>query len=141
MDFKQLTEKETWLQLLDQVKETAETVADKAQTGAAMVACKADDAIARARLQRRMKDLEEEIDLQLAEIGALVYATHTGTPSDSREMQEILTYIDGLYQELDAHERQLRMMQGFVYCPVCGAENPGANAFCQDCGKNLTDED
>ena len=112
----------------------------KAKHSAATVSRKTEDAMLSTKLRRQIRDLEEEIDLQLAEVGALVYATHTGTPSSSQEMQQILTYIDGLYQELDAHERQLRMMQGFLYCPVCGAENPGTNAFCQECGKDLSDE-
>ena len=112
----------------------------RVRQGAAAVSRKTEDAVLGAKLRRRIRDLEEEIDLQLAEVGALVYATHTGTPSDSQEMQEILTYIDGLFEELEGHERQLRIMAGARFCPACGQENAPEHAFCQDCGKSLAEE-
>lgn len=112
----------------------------KAKQGAAAVSQKTGDAVLAAKLQKRVKDLEEEIDLQLAEVGALVYATHTGNPSNTGEMQEILEYIDGLYEEIAGHERQLLLMQGFQACPACEAVNAPENAFCQECGKSLKEE-
>ena len=117
------------------------TTKAKVAQGAATISQKAEDVTLTAKLRRRIRDLEEEIDLQLAEVGALVYATHTGTPSSSQEMQDILTYIDGLFEELEGHERQLKiMMKGAKFCKNCGQENAPENAFCQDCGKSLTDE-
>ena len=117
------------------------TTKAKALQSAAAVSRKTEDAVLTAKLHRRIRDLEEEIDLQLAEVGALVYATHTGTPSDSGEMQEILSYIDGLFEELDGHERQLKIMKGAKFCESCGQENAPENAFCQDCGKSLVGEE
>lgn len=112
----------------------------KAKQGAAVVKEKTGDAVLSAKLQKRVKDLEDEIDLQLAEVGALVYATHTGHPSDSGEMQEILEYIDTLYEEIAGHEYQLMLMQGWQVCPACEAMNAPENAFCQECGKSLKEE-
>lgn len=112
----------------------------KAKEGAAVVSQKTGDAVLAAKIQKRVKDLEEEIDLQLAEVGALVYATHTGTPSNTSEMQEILEYIDGLYEEIEGHERQLLLMQGYQFCPACDEANAPENAFCQECGKSLKEE-
>ncbi len=111
-----------------------------AKKGAAVVKEKTGDAVLTARLQKRIKDLEDEIDLQLAEVGALVYATHTGHPGDTAEMQTILEYIDGLYEEISGHEQQLLLMQGFTACPACEALNAPENAFCHECGKNLKEE-
>ena len=112
----------------------------KARQGAAVVKEKTGDAVLNAKLQKRVKDLEDEIDLQLAEVGALVYATHTGHPSDTGEMQEILEYIDTLYEEIAGHERQLMLMQGWQFCPACEAVNEPEHAFCRECGKNLKEE-
>ena len=112
----------------------------KARKGAAAVKEKTGDALLMARLQKRVKDLEDEIDLQLAEVGALIYATHTGHPSESGEMQEILEYIDTLYEEVAGHERQLALMHGWQLCAGCEAVNPPENAFCQECGRNLKEE-
>lgn len=113
------------------------TLLDTAKHRAERGAAAANDAVLAAKLRRRVRDLEEEIDLQLAEVGALVYATHTGEPSDTGEMQEILSYIDGLYEELAGHEEQLLLMAGYRPCPDCQTMNAPENGFCQECGKKL----
>jgi len=120
--------------LLAKTKLSAADVTDAARTGMAAVNGKAADTIACAKLHRAINDLEDEIDLQLCDIGRLVYATHIGNPSDSEEIQKILTYVDGLYEEIAAHEEELDRLQGSRICSVCGAENAPDNVYCQDCG-------
>ena len=123
--------------LLSRTKEGAVNVTEAARTGVAAMSVKAGDTIAAAKLHRVINDLEEEIDLQLCDIGRLIYATHIGNPSDSDEIQKILTYVDGLYEEIAAHEEELDLLQGIRICPVCGGENSAANVYCQDCGQPL----
>ena len=101
---------------------------------------RAEEAVNRIQLRRTIRDLEEEIGLQLREVGELVYATHRGTPSDSEDIQEILEYVDSLREELEAHQRELRTLAGVRFCPACGEENDGANAFCHNCGQPLSGE-
>ena len=120
--------------LFAKTKGSASGVADAARSGMAAMSIKAGDAIACARLHRAINDLEDEIDLQLCDIGRLVYATHIGNPSDSEEIQQILTYVDGLYEEIAAHEEELERLQGSRVCGVCGAANAPENVYCQDCG-------
>ena len=127
MDIKKLKEKKSWKQLITQVKQSP-------------AGRKAEDTLSHMKLQRRIRDLEEEIALQMQTLGEMIYDTHRGTPSTSTEMQLVLEYVDSLYEEIEAHRRQIRMMQGFRFCAACGAENAEANAFCQDCGKSLTEE-
>ena len=115
-------------------KASAADVTEAARTGVAAVGLKANDTLACAKLHRAINELEEEIDLQLCDIGRLVYATHIGNPSDSEEIQKILTYVDGLYEEIAAHEEELDRLQGSRICSICGAENAPDNVYCQDCG-------
>ena len=61
----------------------------------------------RVRLTREIKDIQEEIDIQMQEVGEIIYASHRGRPSDSGEIQRILEYVDGLYEELAAHREEL----------------------------------
>lgn len=61
----------------------------------------------RVRLTREIKDIQEEIDIQMQEVGEIIYAAHRGRPSDSGEIQRILEYVDGLYEELAAHREEL----------------------------------
>ena len=120
--------------LFTRTRGSASGVADAARSGMAAMSVKAGDAIACAKLHRAINDLEDEIDLQLCDIGRLVYATHIGNPSDSDEIQQILTYVDGLYEEIAAHEEELERLQGSRVCGVCGAANAPENVYCQDCG-------
>ena len=113
---------------------SAADVSDAAHSGMSEVSSRVSDTIACAKLHRAINDLEDEIDLQLCDIGRLVYATHIGTPSDSEEIQKILTYVDGLYEEIAAHEDELDHLRGVRVCGVCGAENAYDNIYCQDCG-------
>ena len=120
--------------LLAKTRGSASGVADAARSGMAAMSVRAGDAIACAKLHRAINDLEDEIDLQLCDIGRLIYATHIGNPSDSDEIQKILTYVDGLYEEIAAHEEELERLQGSRICGVCGAVNAPENVYCQDCG-------
>ena len=71
-------------------------------------------------------------------VGELIYATHRGTPSDSQAVQEILEYVDGLYEELEGHQQQLKLLRGLLLCGACGAENGGGNVYCHNCGQPLS---
>ena len=117
---------------------TAADVTEVARTGMAAMSVKANDAIACAKLHRAINELEDEIDLQLCDIGRLIYGTHIGNPSDSDEIQKILEYVDGLYEEIAAHEQELDALQGICSCDVCGAENSADFDYCQDCGHPIS---
>jgi len=126
--------------LLEQIQLLAHTAGEFLKDGAKRAGGSVESAVLRSKLLRRSKELEDEIDLQFAEIGALIYATHTGTPSSSEDIQEILTYVDSLFEELEGHEKQLLILDGIQFCPVCGGENAPENSFCQECGKKLKEE-
>ena len=126
--------------LFARTKASAADVTEAARTGMAAVTVKANDTLACAKLHRAINEIEDEIDLQLCDIGRLVYATHIGNPSDSEEIQKILEYVDGLYEEIEAHERELDHLQGIRFCEVCGAENSSAFDYCQDCGNPLSSQ-
>ena len=130
--------KAPWKKLARRTRETAENVAGAAQTGAILVGQKAEETLAYAKLRRTVKDLEEEIDLQMKAVGELIYATHRGTPSDSDDVQEILEYVDSLSEEMEGHQRQMKAMKGSLFCQVCGAENAGTNVYCHNCGQPLS---
>lgn len=122
-------------------KKAAVGLAGAARGGAASLERRAGEAANVLRLRQAVRDLEEEIGLQLREVGELVYATHRGTPSDSQDIQEILEYVDSLREELEAYQRELRTMAGERFCPACGEANDGANVFCHNCGQPLTEEE
>ena len=112
--------------------------AEAARAGAERAGQSAENAVTRVKLSRAIRDLQEEIQLQMQTVGELIYATHRGTPSDSDDVQEVREYVDGLYEELEGHQRQLKLLQGDLLCAACGAENEGGNVYCHNCGQPLS---
>ena len=93
-------DKPSWKRAARRVREAAADAAGLALAAAQALEEKAEEAAGRARLRAEVKELEEELRLQLQAVGEMVYATHSGKPSDSEDMQEILEYIDGLHEQL-----------------------------------------
>ena len=123
--------------LLDSLKEGA-YLAGTFALGTLGLACEGAEKLAEGvKLRCEAARVEGEMDGKLMEAGEMVYATHTGKPSDSEDMQEILEYIDGLYEQLEGRERALRELEGLARTCVCGAENPPETGFCRTCGRPL----
>ena len=123
--------------LFHRAAQAAETARDTASVAAGLAGRRAEAAAERRRLERAAADVTEEIELQMGEIGRLIYATHTGTPSDSGDVQNILEYVDSLYEQLEGHEAELKRMRGLLLCACCGAENEGDWVYCRSCGQPL----
>ena len=60
-----------------------------------------------------------------------------GGASDSGDVQNILEYVDSLYEQLEGHEAELKRMRGLLLCACCGAENEGDWVYCRSCGQPL----
>ena len=70
-------------------------------------------------------------------MGQLLYATHTGAPSDSGEMEHLLQEADKVRAALRENRRELALLRGVVVCDGCCAENAVENRYCQECGEKL----
>ena len=130
--------KERWEALARRAREKVETAAELAKAGAGLVEEKTESLRAHTRLEREIHDLQEEIDLQMQAIGEVMYASHRGRPSDSDCIQQILEYVDGLYEQLEAHQRELEAALGLVVCEACGASNDPGYVYCGNCGHPLS---
>ena len=112
---------------------------DNSASAVSLLSAKAAEMVERARLTAAISDLEEEIALQMQSIGELVYATHCGNPSDSDEMQNILSYVDDLRDQIEGHEQQLRLLSGSFCCSVCGEAITEEDTCCRKCGHPLSE--
>lgn len=87
-----------------------------------------------ARRQLEIADLRAGINTGLRELGELLYATHTGTPTDSELLLEKM-------QEIDDLKARLRELEGdpviHLLCPRCGREVQPGDVYCRDCGEKL----
>ena len=123
--------RERWEELTRRARE-------KFQDAAGRMEEKAEGLRAHARLEREVSDLQEEIDLQMRAIGEIMYASHKGRPSDSDCIQQILDYVDSLYEQLEAHRQELEVKRGLVVCSACGAGNDPDYLYCGSCGHPLS---
>ena len=71
------------------------------------------------------------------ELGELLYATHTGTLTESEVLLAKLQEIDGLRQQIDRLEWEIARLQGGAVCPFCGAAARSGDVFCRECGQKL----
>ena len=123
--------------LLDSVQRTAVQVSDAAVDAAYGVGKKAGELLSVAKLNIRLVDLRAEVNLQLREVGEMIYATHTGTLTESEVLLAKLQEIDGLRQQIDRLEREIARLQGGAVCPFCGAAARSGDVFCRECGQKL----
>ena len=69
--------------------------------------------------------------------GELLYATHTGAPTESEVLLVKLQEIDGLKAEIARMQAEIRKEEEAHTCPTCGAFVKEGDAFCGACGGKL----
>ena len=81
--------------------------------------------------------VEGEMDEKLMEAGEMVYATHTGSPTESEELLEKLREIDALKAQLAELNETLGRTPEGPACPSCGEAAQEGDQFCRACGEKL----
>lgn len=126
--------------LLENLKATAGQVGDVAANTASTVTNGAAAVVNHAQTKLKLVDLKAEVNLQLRELGELLYATHTGTPTDSDVLLEKMQQIDALkaqIAELNATASPEKEAPAYM-CPICGAKPESADdVYCKHCGSKL----
>lgn len=119
----------------------AREAAVQAGTLAAAAACGVGrvtgDLVSTARTRLRIAALEDAVEKALEEVGRLLYATHTGTPTDSEVLQAKLQEIDELRAEIARLRGKPAESGKSRICAACGAINWPGDDFCRSCGGKL----
>lgn len=124
-------------ELLDQVRRSAIQaggIAADAAYGADKVA---EEALSKAKLRVRLSQLEGSVDGCMMEVGEMMYATHTGTPTESDALLAKLQEIDDLKAEIAAVNETLGRRPEAPACPACGSAVQEGDLFCRECGGKL----
>ena len=123
--------------LLDTLRAGVETAGTLA-LGTLGLACQGAERLAGGvKLRYEAARVEGEMDEKLMEAGEMVYATHTGNPTESEELVQKLREIDGLKTRLaELNETLGRTPEGPV-CPDCGKAVGAGDHFCRFCGGKL----
>ena len=124
-------------ELLEKVQETAYQVGDTAADAAYGVGKKACALLSVAKLNIRVADLKAQVNTALRKAGELLYATHTGAPTESEVLLEKLQEIDGLKAEIAQLQSEIRKEEAAHTCPTCGSFVNEGDAFCGACGGEL----
>ena len=123
--------------LFHTTRRRAVQVGSAARAGAAKAGHTTESALAYTRLRVHAMELKGQVKDRLRNIGELVYATHTGTPADSEEMQHLLQEVDALKAAIARDEAKMAQLKGIRLCPDCGSPVSEGHAFCQECGRSL----
>ena len=123
--------------LLESVQRTAVQAGDVAAYVAFGMGKKAGELLSVAKLRVRIASLEGDVKDRLSQVGELLYATHTGAPTDSEVLLEKLQEIDGLKAEIARLQAEIRREEDAHTCPTCGAFVKEGDAFCGACGGQL----
>lgn len=123
--------------LLENVQRTAVQAGDTAADAAYGVGKAAGELLSVAKLNIRVMDRKAAVNTALREVGEILYATHTGSPSDSEVLLAKLEEIDGLKAEIAEMEAQIRHEEEKHTCPTCGGAVREGDGFCGECGEKL----
>lgn len=123
--------------LLEMVRRTAWQAGDLAADAVYGAGQMADDLLSSAKLRVQAATVEGSIDATMAEIGEMVYATHTGNPTESEALLAKLQEIDQLKARLADINDALGRTPEAPVCPTCGAAVREGDAFCRQCGGKL----
>ena len=123
-------------ELLDNVQQTAVCAGDTAADAAWAVGKRAGALLSVAKLNIRLVERKADVNLALRELGELLYATHTGNPTDSDVLLAKLEEIDAMKAEIAEMEAQAGR-EAAPSCAACGADGRQGDLFCRDCGAKL----
>ena len=124
-------------ELLDVVQRTAAQAGCVASDAAYCVGKKANELLTVAKLNIKIMELKGNVKTAMQELGQLLYATHTGTPTDSEVLLAKLEEVDALYAQIAEYEEQLGKEAVAPACDTCGASVQDGAAFCGECGEKL----
>ena len=124
-------------ELLDAVQRTASQMSGSAADAAYGVGRRAGELLSAAKLNIQVMELKGAVNTALREVGEMIYATHTGTLTESEVLLAKLQEIDTLQEKIRRLEREIARLQGSAVCPRCGAPAQDGDVFCRECGGKL----
>ena len=114
-----------------------EDVVVNAKEAVNAVGKKAGQMVDISKLRLNAADLNNEISKRFEALGRVIYDSKK-TENDSADLvNECITAIDELYEQLDAVNDQISALRSRVLCKKCGAENPAEACSCNMCGSKL----
>ena len=124
-------------ELQEQVRQTCRRAATAAADAAYLASHQALRLRDSAKLRLHLEELEKQRGRELRRVGELVYATHTGDPTDSEQLLEQLQAVDSVNDQIAEVNGELVRRNGGQICQRCGGASGGGDRFCRHCGAKL----
>ena len=123
--------------LLETVRRTAVQAGDTAADAVYSAGKVAGELLSVAKLNVRIMERKAAVNAALKEVGEILYATHTGNPSDSEILLAKLQEIDVLKAEIARMQEQIKKEEAAHVCRTCGGVIRKSAVFCGECGEKL----
>ena len=123
--------------LLDRVRQTAETMGDVAGTTARYAGKCAGTLVDVTKLNLQIFDLNSEISTLLKEAGQAMYEAHLGEDTDDEVLAEILNELDVKNAQVLELKERVTALKCTKACPACGEPCSREDRFCKSCGASL----
>ena len=128
---------ESLKKLWDTVRASADNLAESAADTISCLGDKASGFVNITQLNLSLAEKKNKVNTLLREVGAMVYATHTGSPTESEALLAKLSEIDAAQAEVDAVQAKINAARGIETCIVCGSRLLPGDQFCRECGGGL----
>ena len=116
-------------ELLCAARRPAAQVGGSAADAAYGVGRRAGELLSVAKLNIQVMDRKGEVDAALRQVGEMIYATHTGTPTESEVLLAKLQEIDALRENITSWSRRSPGSRAERYAPSAGPRPSGATYF------------
>lgn len=117
-----------------------EDVVYNAKVAVNAVGQKAGQIVDISKLRLNAADLNNEISKRFESLGRIVYDAQKTENSSADLVEECVSTIDELYQQLDEINDQIARARNRVKCKSCGYENMQEAVYCNRCGAKLIEE-
>lgn len=109
---------------------------DSLSTAGKELGKQADNVSEVAKLSFKMQKNEKSLQENYRKLGELIYENY---PDKASQLYPEITRIIGKIKlEVECDKRELAACKGKKICPKCGAQQLKSNAYCNECGMDIS---
>lgn len=97
----------------------------------------ANEVVDRSKVRVSSAELKNKISKQFETLGRYVYDTNLSGSTDQNVVNEYVSSISVLINELKSLQDSLTAESGKIICPKCCCKNSVDSLFCKKCGASL----